>query len=428
MSLLSSLHSGTSGLQANSQELTVVGDNIANVNTIGFRGGRVAFETAFAESLINGTGQLGSGSRVQAIQRMLTQGALLNTGVSTDLALQGGGLFMVRGDYGGIDSTFYTRAGQFSVDANGYLTTLHGLRVQGFAADPTGRLTGALGDLQVGSGSVPPVATSEITLRANLQADAVTPALPFDPANPAQTSNFSTSVAVYDSLGISHQVDVYFRNEGGGVWTYQAMTDGGGVTGGTAGTPEPIASGQLNFDTSGRLVSQTQASSFSPIDAASPQALAFNLGDAISAGGTGVGGITQFASPSTTSFSSQNGSAAGELSAIAVDGSGNIQGTFSNGVSRILGRVGVASFPAEDQLRHVGGNLFLGSVDSGQASVGVAGEGGRGGIVAGALEQSNVDLADQFVRMIAAQRGFQANSKTITTADQLLAELISLKR
>ncbi len=433
MSLMTALYTGATGLESSSLELSVVGDNVANANTIGFKGSRAAFADAMAQSLIGGAatggGQRGLGVKLQVVQKILTQGALTNTGLATDLAIDGGGFFVVKGNHAGAEGTYYTRAGQFTVDEDGFLINLQGLRVQGHPADATGQIAGAsVGDLQVGNASNAPLASRSITVRANLQADATTPTTPWSPGAAAAASNHSTSVTVYDSLGQAHQVDIYFRKTGAGAWEWHALTDGGGLTGGTAGAPTEIATGTLTYDAEGRLTAATSSGTFNPLGATNPQALAFNFGTPTGGSGTGLDGITQFAGASATSFVNQDGYASGDLSRISIDGQGRVVGAFTNGQSRILGRVALASFEAPDQLMRKGGNLFSEMPASGPAVVGAASTADRGAIIAGALEQSNVDLAGEFIRMIAAQRGFQANSKTLTTADQLLAELMTIKR
>jgi flagellar hook protein FlgE len=429
MSLINSLSSGTSGLASASKELAVVSDNLANSSTIGFKSSRAVFEETLSQSIVGGVGDVGLGSRVQAVQRMITQGAITNTGVTTDLALEGAGFFVVRGTVSGRAGNYFTRAGQFTVDRDGYLVNLQGLRVQGFNADAMGTVTSAFGDLVVGTALSQPRPTSTLTVRMNLSSDATAPAN-FSLANPSGTSNASTSVTVYDSIGAPHQVQVYFRRQPTGDWEWHATSDGGGITGGAAGTPEEIASGTLAFDTSGRLQSMTQSSDFNPLNADNPQALSFNFGDPLDppTNGTGLLGITQFSAPSSTSFVGQDGWASGELAQVQIDKDGSINGVFTNGQSRTIGQVAVAAFGAADRLERMGGNVYAQTRASGEPSVGVAGEGGRGTIAAGALEQSNVDIGEQFVRMISAQRAFEANSKSITTADQLLSELIQMKR
>ncbi len=410
MSLLTSLSTGTTGLSSASAELSVVGDNIANANTVGFKSERAAFEDALAQTVIGGQGQIGLGSRLQAVQKILTEGSLSNTGVATDLALQGTGFFEVHGTTSdGRQGSFLTRAGQFTVDNTGYLVNLDGLRVQGYTADAAGNIASAPGDLQVGNASSAPQPTTAVNLKGNLQSDAaIAPA--WDPANPAGTSTFSTSVTVYDSLGGDHQVQIYYSKTAAGAWDWHAMTDVGGVA-------TPAGNGSLTFDTSGNLTSgAVGAGAFNPPGAAP---LGFTI-DFTS--------ITQFAGASATTFVGQDGFSSGQLSSIQIDKTGTIQGIFTNGQTRAIGQVGVDRVAAPDQLERTGGNLYAVTRGSGQAVMGAAGTGGRAFISSGTLEQSNVDIADQFVRMIAAQRNFEANSKTITTADQLLSELIAMKR
>jgi flagellar hook protein FlgE len=427
MSLISSLYTGMTGLETNTQDLAIIGDNISNANTIGFKESRAAFEDQLSESLL-GAGQIGFGSKLQMAQQIDTQGSLTSTGNATDLALQGPGLFVVNGTHAGITGDFYTRDGQFTLDKNGDLVTLEGLKVQGYQADANGNVTGTVGDLDLGNASINPKATTNVTMKANLRADS--PILPaWDPTQAAATSNFNTGVTIYDSLGTAHSASVYFHQDASGTWEWHAMADGGGLQGGVAGTPTEIASGTLNFDSNGALTAETQTSNFNPIGATQPQALNFNFGDPTSvAGGTGLAGVTQFAQDSAVSFASQDGWTSGQIQGVQVDTDGNVTGAFSNGQTRVLGQVAVANFAATDRLARVSGNLLAETGDSGTASIGVAGTGGRGSIAGGSLEQSNVDLATEFVNMITAQRGFQANGKTVNTADQLLQELISLKR
>lgn len=439
MSLISALNIGTSGMQAESTDLSVIGDNISNANTIGFKASRTDFEEQLMSQLVGGAGinGLGMGSNVQAIQKLLTQGTLTSTGVATDLALQGNGMFVVKGSHNGMAAQYYTRNGQFTIDKDGFLVNQEGLRVQGYTTDPaTGVAQPGLGDMQVGNINSPAAATSDVTLRGNLNANASTPANgTFDANDPTSYNGPPSTVQIYDSLGNAHQVTVYYVKTAAG-WDYHAMTDGAGLTGGTAGVQTEIASGQLTFDTNGALLSNTQISNFNPLNATNPQALNFNFGTPNTAGGSGMDGMTQLGTNTTpdtkddvvTSFTDQNGHTGGTLSSISIGTDGTVTAAFSNGQTESIAEVAVAEFAAPDQLNRQGGNLYQETAASGEATIGKAGSGGRGSIVAGALEQSNVDLANEFVRMIAAQRGFEANSKTITTADQLLTELMQLKR
>jgi flagellar hook protein FlgE len=431
MSLLTSLNTGTSGLQAASQDLNVIGDNIANANTVGFKASRAAFQDALLQQVIGapGGGQMGLGTNLQTIQRLITQGALSTTGQVTDLAIQGSGFFLTRGNYNGTNGQFYTRAGQFTVDKTGFLVNPEQLRLQGYPADSSGNVQGALGDLQVGTATSLAVPTNAITMKAKLDPNAAIKT--WDPLNPSTSSNFSASVTAYDSLGQSYDVTVYWNRTGTGAWDWHAMVpDGAALTGGTAGQPAEIASGAMTFDTQGRLDTQTQTANFNPLNAVNPQPLTFNFGDDLTGGGTGLGGVVQNVGGNRNelTFTSQDGNAAGTLASIQINNKGEVLGAFTNGKSRVLGQVAIADFEAADKLTRIGGNLLAESTDSGQPTIGQPSSGGRGQIAAGALEQSNVDLADEFVRMIGAQRAFQANSKTITTADQLLGELMQIKR
>lgn len=428
MSILSALNTGAGGIGANSLELSVIGDNIANANTVGFKSSRAVFEDQLAETMIGqGQAQVGLGTRLQTVQRMNMQGAMLTTNRATDMALEGSGYFVVKGALNGRGGEYYTRAGQFTIDKDGYMTNLQGLRVQGYPADAAGTITRSIGDLRVNNAASSPSPTSNIGMRANLQADAaILPA--WDPTNPSGTSNFQNTVIVYDSLGSAHQVDTYFRKSAAGAWEWHAMTDGGGLQGGIAGTPTEIQGGTMTFGTNGELTQTTTAGAFNPLGATVPQPLTFDFGSTTTEGGTGLDGMTQFSSPFANSFLSQDGYASGDLSSVNVDNQGQIVGQFTNGESRVLGQVAVATFQAEENLERVGGNMFAARPDAGTANLGAPGGSGRASVIAGALEQSNVDMANEFVRMIAAQRGFEANSKTITTADQLLSELMSLKR
>jgi len=432
MSLISSLYTGATGLEANSTDLSVIGDNIANANTIGFKESRAAFQDAMSQQMLGAgtaSSQMGLGVSLESIQKILTQGAISNTGVSTDLAIDGNGFFVVSGAHNGMDGQFYTRAGQFTIDNSGTMVNLEGLHVQGYTANAAGVLGTTPGDLVLGNASWPASPTTAISAIGNLDANAAIPALPFDPLNAAATSNTSTSVTAYDSLGTAHQVDIFFTKTAAGAWNWNALTDGGGLTGGTAGTPTQIANGTLTFDTTGKLTAQTTAAStFNPINATNPQALTFSFGDPTGGGGTGLLGVSQFAGASGFTKTNQDGFASGSLTHIAIDKNGNINGTFTNGQTRLLGEVATALVKAPDQMDEIGGNLFSTTPNSGAATLGAAGSLGRGSIVAGGLEQSNVDLANEFVKMIAAQRAYQANGKTVVTADSLLQELMQIKR
>jgi flagellar hook protein FlgE len=428
MSVLSSLYIGSSGLTATSDAIGIVGDNIANASTIGFKGSRARFEDVLGGTAANGQ-RLGSGVRLAGAETLFGQGALLGTGRSLDLAVRGEGFFVVNGSHDGVEGTYYTRDGQFHLDDTGFLVNGEGLRLQCYPIDAQGNVSNTPGDLSIGS-QIPPSATTQATIFANLDVSAVTPTAPFDPADPDNTSNFSTAVTVFDSLGASHRVDVYFRNNGAGGWEWHALADGGELTGGTAGVATEIASGSLTFNANGELDTEvTTASSANFLNAAPGQAIQFDFGDSITTdGGTGVAGTTQFSSPSIVNSLDQDGFGAGSLVDVEISEDGTITGRFNNGQSRPIAQVALADFANESGLLRSGGQLFRETEASGAALVDLAATGARGAISSGTLEASNVNLSDELVTLIAYQRAFQSNAKVVNTADEMLAEIANLKR
>ena len=425
MSVVSSLYTGAAGLSSHGEAISVVGDNIANANTVGFKRSRANFEDVLAQS-VGGGNESGLGSNVADVQKLMTQGALLGTGVATDLAIKGDGFFAVKGSAAGLEGTFYTRAGQFHMDKDGFLVNSNDLKVQGYVVNDNGVLVKSVTDMQVSNSAIPPMATANASISGNLDANsavmdaAAAPAgNPWDTDNVEGTSNFATSMTVYDSLGQSHSITVAFRNDSADGWEWHALVDGGEVSGGTAGTWSEIGDGTLAFDTDGQMTTSPPVVTLSGINFNGATAQDINID---------FGEVTNYASKSTVTHLDQDGYSSGSLSGISIDSEGTVTGIFSNGQQRTVGQVLLADFKAADQLQRMGGNLYIETEASGTALVGEAAAGGRGIINAGSLEQSNVDLAQQFVDMIAFQRGFQSNSKTIQTADQMMQELINLKR
>jgi flagellar hook protein FlgE len=352
------------------------------------------------------------------VQQLFGQGNLEVTGNSLDLAMSGNGFMVVRSANPNEGELLYTRAGQLTLDSQGYVSTLDGLRLQGYQAASDGTLTDTLGDLKVGDIASPPRASSVVDLRLNLDPDQAVLTAPWDPADPSGTSNYSTSVTLYDEQGNPIQADVYYRKTGDNQWEYHVLVDGDDIEGGTAGTPVEVTTGTLAFNPDGSLATHTPgAVSFTPDGPGIAQALTF-----------GFDGSTQHAGESSLARLSQDGYAAGELRDVRIDADGLITGIFSNGDEQVLGQVAVANFVAPEGLSALSDNLWRATSQSGEAAIGKANDGGRGSVISGALEGSNVDLTYEFVKMIAAQRGFQASSRTIATADEMLSEVINLKR
>jgi flagellar hook protein FlgE len=411
-----------SGLYANQLKLNVIGNNLANLNTIGFKASSVQFMDLVSQS-VGGSSrnpmQVGLGVTVGAINPNFRQGGIETTGISTNVAIQGNGFFVI----GNPSARSYTRAGDFAFDANGMLVTPDGQPVQGYTTiDPaTGRVvtTGQPGSIVIPPGVLrPPVATTSFTTTTNLDAGA------------AVGATFTASVQIYDSLGQSHVVTIAYTKTGPGAWSYTMSVPGEDVAGGTPGTPSQIATGTLSFNAQGRLA-QVNGGAAADVVITAPAwangAAATNFTwDLVDA--NNVSTLTGFGSPSATSSITQNGSPSGTISALGINASGEILATFGTGAAIVIGQLAIANFNNPEGLTKLGSNRFGETESSGISNIGIAGTGGRGTLTGGAVEQSNVDIAQEFTQMILAQRGYQANSKSITVADELLVETLNLKR
>jgi flagellar hook protein FlgE len=306
-----------------------------------------------------------------------------------------------------------------------------GLALQGYTADGQGVMGATVGDINVSRGTVPATPTTAVRIAANLDSNAEVPStIPFDINNPSDTTNFSNQVTVYDSLGNSHELTMYYNKTQNNNWEWHAVVAGDELANGQPGVPFEGASGTLTFTTNGELDTETSsASSWDFIGATPTQAIAFDFGDSMTTdAGTGLDGSTQFAAPSATMALQQDGFAAGSVAGISIADDGTILGLFSNGQQRAIGQVVTADFANVNGLDRTGQGLWIETLESGQALIGPGDAAGRGAIVSGALEQSNVDLGTEFVNLISYQRGFQANSRVITTSDEMYGELVNIKR
>ena len=546
-----SLFTGISGLNANMSSLSIIGNNIANVNTIGFKASRATFADILSQSIegVASPKQIGLGVTMSSIEKIFSQGAFETTSSGLDLAISGSGFFILKDSTG----TFYSRAGQFHIDREGYLVNPEGLKVQGYMANASGVLQNTITDIQLSTSAIGPNPTSTVSITANLNSNApitgyvftlgsndtirfsvdggttwinaslisdggltaglaydggsVAAAiknalearngnadkytvdyddqrgvytitndtgntatltidwtgsnsaslLGFDPAttdtiavgssassdnaggafflsNAGETSNFSVPLTVYDSLGNDHLVTLYFRKDSltstGNTWEWFAVVND---TDTYSGNTEIQAQGTITFNTDGALYIESgityptggfDFAGGSQLD----QIIDFEFGTSIAEGGKGTDGVTQYGVASGVSSLTQDGYAAGSLQRISVNQEGIIEGIFSNGRSRVLAQILLADFPSEVGLASAGKNLYSETYDSGQPLVGSPGTSGRGYIQTNTLELSNVDIAQEFVNMITAQRGFQANSRIILTTDEILGELVNLKR
>jgi len=426
MGLSSALFTSVSGLDATGTAISVIGDNIANVNTTGFKSSRPEFSDILGQSVasVGGFSQIGAGTTISGVTSVFSQGTFETTSRTTDLAIEGQGLFVLDGGQG----RFFSRAGVFTFDRDGMLVNPAGLRVQGFEIDAaTGAPTQALGDIQLSAAVSPPRATTLGSLSVNLDSNA--PVLGgFDSSDPTATTNHSTLMTLYDSLGNDHQVSFYFNKTGANSWEWRATVPPADTTTPPANPGDPVVvqgSGTLTFDSSGVLQGMTG----SPVTfeftggAAAGQAVTVDFGPV----GGGTGDLTtQFAGPSVTSAFSQDGFAVGQLQGILVDREGFVVGQFSNGETLTLAQVALATFPNVEGMVKVGNGNLVETRQSGQPSVGAPLTGRLGAIRSNSLEQSNVDLAGEFVRLIINQRAFQANARTVSTTNELMANLVSL--
>lgn len=428
MGVLSSLWTGVSGLQAQGEGLSVVADNIANANTTGFKASRAEFQDIMARSLkgIDGGNQMGRGVKVGAINPILIQGNLDHTDRGTDLAINGDGFFQVRGTEG----IAYTRDGSFRFDREGFLTTSSGQRVQGYKADEKGRIETKVGDIRFPRALVNASATKSVKLELNLDSRAVADAKKFDAKDPYRTSDYATAVEIYDSQGTKHVLNIFFNKGQDRNWTYRGLVDGKEVEGGAEGDLSQVCEGKVNFTEDGKLNSQELTSSAFNFKggAKQDQQIKFDFGDDIARGGKGLEGTKQYGKESDVIKWQQDGYSAGMVTSLSFNDEGVLTASYSNGQVLDLAQVLLAKFENTEALFKIGGNLFKQSRDSGEPSLGAPRLSGRGSIMAKSLERSTVDLAQEFVTMIADQRAFQANAKTITTSDELLNEVIQLKR
>jgi flagellar hook protein FlgE len=479
MSIASSFYSALSGLDSQATSMQVIGDNLANVNTMGFKDSTAHFEDVLGVSLsgVIGGNQTGAGTKVSSVDANFIQGSLETTNVATDVAVNGKGFFVVGNPTS--SERFYTRAGHFNIDNQGYYVNNQGYRVQGFLYDQNENLVETLSDIQINQNSmIPPKVTSQVNMVLNLDSSETAPtysgtqwaattayaagarvypnppngysyevttagtsgaAQPTWPTTvgstvsdgtvtwtvrqgPADISNFSTMVNIFDTLGQSHPVQVYFVKTAANNWDWHGLIDGGEISGGTAGVYQEVGTGALAFNTSGALTSATPAFF-------NTAGITFTNGSSVAADAVDIDftGTTQYGSASAIQKLSQDGYAAGTVSEISIDQEGNLVANYTNGTRKKQARIALADFPSLTGLARKGMNLFQATTGSGDPLYNKAGVGGMGVVSASMLEESNVDMAAEFVKMIITQRGYQANTKVITTTDDMLTQLMNIR-
>ncbi len=412
--MIRSMYSAVTGLRNHQIMMDVVGNNIANVNTPGFKKSNAIFQDVLSQTIkgasapsgaLGGTNpaQIGLGVRMGAIAQNLAQGALQRTGRDLDLSIEGDGFFVVRSGEG----EQYTRSGAFFLDNSGQLVNANGGLVQGWQADPSGLLQT---DRPVAGIKIPvgeasqPVATSLVNLGGNLSADAA-----------LGTQDF-TSTTVYDAKGIPTILDVVYTKTNPNEWTVTASY-------GDPANPVAVTDNVLTFGANGELVT--------PADYTANIAAGQIPGSeeiALTLGGAEARRVTEYGGGSSMTVINQNGSSSGSLQSLSIGQDGVVIGSYSNGRVRPMAQLALATFSNPEGLSRVTGTSWTESANSGLAQIGAAGGGGRGMLAAGALEMSNVDLAEEFTTLIRSQRGFQANSRVVTASDELLQEIVNMKR
>jgi len=420
------MYTGVTGLTGQGEALSIYGDNIANANTNGYKVSRPEFSDVVAKSLkgIMGGNQIGRGTKLSAVNPVFSQGSLLQTESVTDLAIQGDGFFVVEGT----DGRGFSRAGAFHFDKDGNLINADGYKVQGFQADENGKITSKMGKIAVERTVIDAKPSKEVNMFMNLDLRAAKETK-FDPKSPEKTSHFATGVTVYDGAGTPRTVTCYFNKTDDGKWEWRAMSKGEEVPGGKPGEMVEQASGKLVFADDGKLEEQTiDKNAFNFIGSTKKdQEIKINFGKSKKEGGDGLA-VTQFGTASEAYKTLQDGYTAGTIAGLSFNDDGILSAVYSNGESINVAQVALAKFENPEGLFKMGKNLFRESRNSGQPTTGAPQTGGRGQILAKTLESSTTDIANEFINLMTAQRNFQANSKVISTSDEMMNEILNLRR
>ncbi|MEN6488871.1 MAG: flagellar hook protein FlgE [Smithella sp.] len=409
----SALWAGISGLNASSKELDVIANNLANTNTVGFKSGTTYFADVLSQSIsggASGTMQVGRGVSVTEVQTQFSNGSFETTGVATDAAIDGDGFFMVNDADGG---TYYTRAGAFRLNSEGLLVDTNGYEVQGKAI-VNGQPTGVLGDIALADVQSNPQVTSTFSIGVNLNSDT------------ADSGTYSTSQTVYDTLGGEHTLTVTFTKTPATVnqWTAAATLDGNTTT------PLTLSSNAFVFDTDGNMttpgagvdITVTVPAAAQPTNGSTINPMTWDLAS------DSALDITQYASSSVVRSLTSNGYSSGSLKSISIDSNGIISGFFTNGQNTEMAQLMLSKFTNPWGLQKMGDNLFAETNSSGAAIQNYAGEGGIGSLTPNSLEMSNTDIATEFIKMITAQKAYQANAKVVTTESDMMQVLMNIKQ
>jgi flagellar hook protein FlgE len=415
---MSSFSTPLSGLTAASDALDIVGNNLANLNTTGYKDTTIEFYDLLQQSIAGGAVQIGGGVSATHSETIFNQGSIQQTGGAFDAAIQGNGFFVLNDPNG---NTLYTRAGNFQLDKSGNLITGNGQFVQGWSAtNGVINTNGPVGNITIPENALQaPTATTDFTLNGNLMANATVG---------TTDATFASSVQVYDSLGQAHTLTVTFTETAANTWGYSVDIPGADLKAGTAGTPSQLATGTLTFDTNGNLLTpaspgQIAISAKGLSDGASDMTMNWNLYDT-----NNNPTFTQFAQASALSGSSQNGNAAAEVTQVSLSNGGGVFVNYSDGQQLQIAQLALASIANPNSLVAVGQSNYEIGADTSTPVVGMPGTGSRGNIQGGAIEDSTVDIATEFTNLIVYQRSYEANSKVISTQNQLTQDLLSIQQ
>ena len=430
---------GLSGLNASSKNLDVIGHNVANSATVGFKASTAQFADVFAASLSGGgASQVGIGTKLSNVAQQFTQGNISATNNPLDIAINGRGFFRLS-DAGAVS---YTRNGQFQLDKDNYIVTSSGLRLTGYQADASGTISGALGDIQLSTADISPTISGKVSIAANFDSRMSVPTLtPFPtnlgtpPGTPPysaplpDTYNSSTSLSIYDSLGNAHTATFYFvKQAAAGEWkAYMTVDNGVNTAGAVTELTTAANGGNLTFDTSGALTGPGAPAGTITLPTI-PWDAAMNLGIALTQPlDFNFAGTTQYGSAFGVSTLSQDGFTSGRMAGFSIGVDGTVKGRYTNGQTQTLGQVALANFANPQGLQQMGDNQWAESASSGAAMVGAPGTASLGVLQSSSTEDSNVDLTAELVNMIVAQRAYQANAQTIKTQDAIQQTLMNLR-
>ena len=424
-----SFQQGLSGLNASSKALDVVGNNVANSSTVGYKSSSGHFSDVYAASLSgSGASQVGIGTTMSSVFQQFTQGNITTTNNTLDVAINGGGFFKVTRD----NIISYTRNGQFHTDNEGYIVNDQNYKLMGYLATATGQIVPSdPAEIQIDTSNNAPQSTGaalgeDAEMVLNLDSSEEVPSIsPFSFSNPLSYT-YSTAQTVYDTLGVDHNVTYYFvKTATTGQWDVYATLDGA----------NPQAMGSMNFNTSGVLTSVTDTASNvlttnvlpMPTTWAITTGATSPLGSGLPNWNIDFSGSTSYSGDSTVNSQSQGGYAQGSLSSISIGSDGVILGNYSNGQTKNLAQIVLTTFPNSNGLLNIGNNLYQSTSTSGQGLDGTPGAGSRGVLQSSAVEESNVDLTAELVNMITLQRNYQANAQSIKTQDQIMQTLVNLR-